>query len=41
MTFNVAGSRRSATVVASPKKIGGSWSVTSSSIDGGVSLSQS
>jgi hypothetical protein len=41
MTFNVAGSRRSATVVASAKKIGGSWSVTSSSIDGGVSLSQS
>ena len=34
MTFNVTGNRRAATVLASAKKVGGSWSVTSSSIDG-------
>ncbi len=34
MTFNVAGNRRAATIVASAKKIDGAWSVTSSSIDG-------
>jgi hypothetical protein len=34
MTFNVTGNRRGATIVASAKKVGGSWLVTSSSIDG-------
>ncbi len=34
MTFNVTGNRGAATIEASAKKLGGSWSVTTSSIDG-------